>query len=473
MKFIIRQFLIALALIAIIHVSKCERDRETRKYRLNRVFENIIEKNNKQDERKIENEISRAYDMDCVKKFFKLPENNKMILEEFEEMVFMFASAMKCSDEDKVFDTYIFEEYIHENMGKRLTCLKWHLKQHEPSSKLIENFEVNDNEVKKCKENRMYMEIEELKKSIESILGPLNVYTCGEVSENGGNDFITFISKGAVIKYGNITEELKKSEKEKLKQYFKDISINTVNCNIKRFENDPQGRLYSLFLRLCPLNILSTAFHINDTLNHYYKKELIPIDDEQEDSNDYVKRLIKLEETIDYDCVKEKLNLPENGDLALIEVEATIIIASAKAKCIKVDPVEFSDLFFDFAVEDGQRNAIPFACAKYKLQRLEPTSKLAVTSSSDESRKKHCRHVTISLHPYSIPMWAYTDQVGALSETTCGVMTGEIFDIISLKTMLVFSEKDKNLKINETKELFRFVTDKLHKLADCFLERIR
>ena len=209
------------------------------------MFENIVEKRNIKYESETENIFERDFDVDCVKNFFKLPQNSKMIVKGAEEGILIVASAMKCSDGDKVFEM-MFNDYTHKGMEKQLTCLKWHLKQHEPSSRLVENFEINDEEVMKCEEKfPFYKEISKIQKSIESLLGPLNVYTCGAVSENGGNDFLTFISKGSIIKYGNITEELKKSEKEKLKQYFKDVSIRTVNCIIKRYEDDPQGRICS------------------------------------------------------------------------------------------------------------------------------------------------------------------------------------------------------------------------------------
>ena len=215
----------------------------------------------------------------------------------------------------------------------------------------------------------------------------------------------------------------------------------------------------------------STAFTINDTLNSYYQKELIQTDPDREDPNNYHKRLAKLEAAIDHNCVKEKLNLSENGDKAFVEPEATILIASAKSKCINVDPLEFSNLFIDFALEDGHRHERYYSCARYNLQKLEPTSKLAVTSSSDEGNEKYCRHVGISLHPYSIPSIGYEDSVGPFERTTCGVLTGEIEDVVTLKTMLLYDVKDKELKINETKDLYNLVTDKLHKLADCILER--
>ena len=57
----------------------------------------------------------------------------------------------------------------------------------------------------------------------------------------GVDDFMKFIGKGAVIKFGNISEELKQAEMEKLKEYFKEMIFGTTNCYTKRFEDDPVG----------------------------------------------------------------------------------------------------------------------------------------------------------------------------------------------------------------------------------------
>jgi hypothetical protein len=239
MKFIIRTILTALALIAIIHESKC--DLKFRKYRLSRVFENLIEGISRDHGDEIENDVSRAYDMDCAKNFFKLPQNSKMMVHEFEVMIFFVATDMKCSDEDKAFEVY-FNEFCRKSIELQLSCVQTYLQQIEPTSELIKDFKISEADREKCKKHIFANDFVEMQQDYERTFGPLNVYTCGAVSENGANDITKFYSKGVIIKYGNITDELKKSEKQKLKEYLKDVSTKTVNCIIKRFEDDPQGR---------------------------------------------------------------------------------------------------------------------------------------------------------------------------------------------------------------------------------------
>lgn len=234
MKCIIRQLLVYFALISVILECNCER-----KFRLSRVFDNIHERKTKTFKNELENDISRAYDMDCVKKFFNLPQNNKMIVLQIEELIFTIAAGMKCSDEEKVFEVQL-NEHISKRLGKDINCMKLMLQKLEPESKLLENFQLTENQIKNCSERFSTDGIMIIQNELEQILGPLSVYSCGAMT--GADDYTKFLTKGAIIKFGDISEELKEVEMKKMMEYFKEISIKTVNCNIKRFENDPVGK---------------------------------------------------------------------------------------------------------------------------------------------------------------------------------------------------------------------------------------
>ena len=193
---------------------------------------------------------------------------------------------------------------------------------------------------------------------------------------------------------------------------------------------------------------------------------MTPIDlDKRKYPNDYYEKLAKVEDAIDTDCVKEKLNLPEFGDKTLLDVEADILIASAKSKCIKIDPIAFADLFVNFAAWDYESSD----CARHKLHELEPTSKLAQFTRID--KKLECKNYSSRLDPYRT--YRYEASIGRLNESTCGVLNKENVDIISHKTLLISLEKDEELKKIEMKERFALATEKLHKLADCVLERLK
>lgn len=213
---------------------------------------------------------------------------------------------------------------------------------------------------------------------------------------------------------------------------------------------------------------MSTAL-VNDTLNYYFQESMKPPeaeeDSEEEDDQEYYEILAKVEDTIDGECVKEKLNLPENGRKAVLEFEATILIASAKSKCIKTSIFDFGETFLNFTVRQRPTTEDYIFCTKYKLQKLESTNAI-------EENEKRCENHYIYIDDYTMLEWKYDRANGPLNETTCGAFTHDIVEIISYKTALLAVEEDKDLKENNMKELFTYATDKLHKLGDCILERI-
>lgn len=224
-----------MTLISLIYESNCEFT--VKRNRLSRLLEKINEAKNKHDGSSLE-EIMKTIDVDCAKSFFKLPQNQKMIVGEYEGHVLNTGVALKCSEDENIFDL-VTEKYFPNGMSNKLTCYKWHLKQNEPESKLIKNFSPSDDDVIKCKENLSLKNIQQFRTMIEHYVGSLEEFTCGAVMD--ALDFINFFEKGGIILYDNITDDLRKSELEKLKEYFKDKVFKTVDCIMKRFEDDPKG----------------------------------------------------------------------------------------------------------------------------------------------------------------------------------------------------------------------------------------
>ena len=225
MKFIIRQFLIALTLIAIIHESKSKN--EDRKHRIGYIVGML-------------NKIAKNVNVDCVRNFFNLPQNDKMIVGELETKIFSVAAPLKCSDEDE-FLIYIMNRFVPDFSGSGQDCLKWKLKQFEPESKLFKNFELDDENVQECKQFFSADSIERMQKKFEREVGSLSEFTCGAVI--GVIDYLMLIGKASIIEYGSISKELKDEEMGKLKEYFKEKIFTTVNCIRKRFEDDPKGEI--------------------------------------------------------------------------------------------------------------------------------------------------------------------------------------------------------------------------------------
>lgn len=139
---------------------------------------------------------------------------------------------------------------------------------------------------------------------------------------------------------------------------------------------------------------------IKDTLNHYYDKSLKLSYTRGDYNRDYFEKRAKIEETIDHNCVKEKLNLAENGFSVLLKVEADILIVSAKSKCIKIDTINFAETFLNFTVEAHNKKEKMVNCAKYKLYEFESTSVLDEKSKNDQDYEINCSHFYPELRPY-------------------------------------------------------------------------
>lgn len=226
MKFII----IAVVIISIIIESKSQSDEATTK-RLRHTFKKILQiKNHKQ--------ALNASSIECIKTLFKLPQNEKMIFKQLEERIFMIAADIKCLNEERTLKGFL-SNLGHEYMNVNLKCMIWHLQKIEPTSKLVKNVDFSEDELAECKEifENPYKDDALL---YEKIVGPLDVFSCGAVS--GFDDFIKLVTKYTLATFGEYSDELKNNEIEKLKEYLKNITFTTVNCIIKRFEDDPAGK---------------------------------------------------------------------------------------------------------------------------------------------------------------------------------------------------------------------------------------
>lgn len=187
----------------------------------------------------------------------------------------------------------------------------------------------------------------------------------------------------------------------------------------------------------------------------------------------YNEKLKKLVDNIDVECTKDKLNLLENGDLTLLYNDATILIVSAMSKCIKIDQFEFSKLFLDFVVDQDQKSEESVYCSKVNLKELEPSSELAQISKVRREYDRECQFYSHpDIHQYSITLYGLEKSFGGLTGT-CFEIPKKFENLISLKTIVLASENNKELKKREAKKVFASMTEKLDKLANCVLEKVK
>ncbi|KAL7012475.1 hypothetical protein ACKWTF_014867 [Chironomus riparius] len=447
MKHIIRLIFTTVLLISVIH--GFESKDGVIKSRLSHIFQklpSIIKEHYRAS--------THSIDMNCVRNLFELPQNENIILKEPETTIFVTAALLKCWDDEKVFERY-FDAIAHIYMKDYLLCMKWHLQQLEPDSILLDNFKSSQYEPGDCK-NIFDFPYKGILQKHEKTVGPVDVFSCETVS--GMNDFMRFAVKLVLAKYGEFDNEVKEAEMKKLKEYFKDITLKTCYCIIQRFRSDPE------------------AHQQNDTLIFYLTQPISYIPNlpsslyDVEYIKEYIENGKQMEEAIDFDCVNQKLNILKNERKTVLEVEATILIASAKLRCLKIPLINFSKLFLNFAVLKHQRSEKTMSCARYLLKQVEPTSKLLISSNHVYNDDNSSCYITFKL--YTDLAKDYKNHVGDLKDSSCGAITDEFVKILTLKTLLLIAQKDEEVKKIEAKELFTVASDKLHKLAQCVFQSL-
>jgi hypothetical protein len=185
-------------------------------------------------------QLLKSLDDNCVNNLLNNPQSHKMFVNEFESKIFLVNTLLKCSDDHITFIT-ILDDFVYDNFERYLKCFESELKKLEPESPLVNgSINMNQDEIKECQKRFPTEKLENMQKKFEEVLGPLDVFSCGAVT--GTDDFLNFMSKGAILKFKNITEELRSTEIEKLKEWLKDMTFKTADCMIKRFESDFKGK---------------------------------------------------------------------------------------------------------------------------------------------------------------------------------------------------------------------------------------
>jgi len=144
------------------------------------------------------------------------------------------------------------------------------------------------------------------------------------------------------------------------------------------------------------------------------------------------------------------------------------------SKCIKIEKYDFTNLLLDYGIDEYDKTEKDVICSKFLLQKLQPESKLVkISIIKHEVEKKCVSYPDVQIIPFTTSLHKYEISVGELKDTTCDVLSDEFVKIISYKAILVATEKDMELKKSESKDLFATVTEKLHKIADYILNRVK
>lgn len=218
---------------------------------------------------------------------------------------------------------------------------------------------------------------------------------------------------------------------------------------------------------------LHKAFSLNITLNDSFESYYGP--ESQEDENDldapkfpegFNEARQKVNEMIDENCVKERLNLEKYGNKELTIVEDRIIFASTELKCLKTDLDKFSELFLEFVTKTSFLSADYLVDSRKKLMELEPNYTLLrnFQNTSTEDDRGY-----FYLHP---PYFDFEDLIGTLEEVTCGVLADNDDEKYGLKMDLIAFEENEKLKMVAYKAFVNELVPKLHKIAECFIQKL-
>ncbi|KAG5667505.1 hypothetical protein PVAND_015484 [Polypedilum vanderplanki] len=138
------------------------------------------------------------------------------------------------SNKGELLTISLFEGVEHSTNSENLDCFKKALKQIDPSSELVKDFDVNSMTIsaeickKKIKDPKYI-------KYIKSMLGEMDIheYTCGAVTMK---KLQTVGYRMPILKFGNVSEEIKKSEFKHVNALISGFLKKAFNCQIGKVD---------------------------------------------------------------------------------------------------------------------------------------------------------------------------------------------------------------------------------------------
>jgi len=176
----------------------------------------------------------------------------------------------------------------------------------------------------------------------------------------------------------------------------------------------------------------------------------------------------KYTEKINYECIEEKLNITETGEKLVTIYEGQITILSAYLKCFDDDEVEFVNFII---IQLGiNENAYYVDCAKLKLQKLEPNSKLLENFNSTSFNTSMTAFCEFFYDDGFNDMFSKIEQVfGPLDKFTCGAISKHDVIKFVINFHVVVFEAREEVRTPKMKEIIDTFKTKVIKTADCIV----
>jgi hypothetical protein len=180
----------------------------------------------------------------------------------------------------------------------------------------------------------------------------------------------------------------------------------------------------------------------------------------------------KYTEKINLECIKEKVNVAENGEKLVTIYEGQIIMLAAYLNCFEGDEAEF----VNFMTTQGGihiKHAEFVACGKLKLQKFEPNSILLDNFDSkavNSSMTLMCGYIN-SDEELDNTISKVEAVVGPIDKFTCGAVTKNDVVKFMVNIYVVPHETRAEVKTQKMQEMIDTFKAKITKISDCIISK--
>jgi len=171
--------------------------------------------------------------------------------------------------------------------------------------------------------------------------------------------------------------------------------------------------------------------------------------------------------TRDYDCVGRNLHIDKIGKNYVTDTTGFVLTMSALNRCYgqkanevfnKYAKILKNKLTENYPIED-------IDCAKMRLKKLEPESKLVADFNTDEvtsQRKDYCKSIFQSKSLREIYL-----EIKNVELFKCNKIDEKQSAIVDLSLIIIQFEQNKDLKLSEFKRIVKLFSELFNFTADC------
>jgi hypothetical protein len=170
-------------------------------------------------------------------------------------------------------------------------------------------------------------------------------------------------------------------------------------------------------------------------------------------------------ETLDRECLDEKLNVKNNGEKIVNEITAAITILPAIALCVDSER-DLLHAFIHFMIGYIYNDTDTCDCFKLELQKIEPNATILEAFDADNMKKSsdECEDVVDMKELDRL----IKEIIGEIDEASCGTLTIDEVRKFMLKIRILRSGGfRKALARSEKSKLIDFLSVKVEKFVKC------